>query len=47
MDQAKEIIGKTVELEFRLPNTVEPTSETIAERSNMAITLREDILLTD
>ena len=47
LDQAKEIIGKTVELEFRLPNTVEPTSETIAERSNMAITLREDILLTD
>lgn len=47
LDQAKEIIGKTVELEFRLPNTVEPTSETIAERSNMAITLRDDILLAD
>ena len=47
LDQAKEIIGKTVELEFRLPNTVEPTAETIAERSNMAITLRDDILLAD
>lgn len=47
LDQAKEIIGKTVELEFRLPNTVEPTAETIAERSNMAITLKDDILLAD
>ena len=47
LDQAKEIIGKTVELEFRLPNTVEPTAETIAERSNMAIALRDDILLAD
>lgn len=47
LDQAKEIIGKTVELEFRLPNTVEPTAETIAERSNIAIALRDDILLAD
>lgn len=47
LDQAKEIIGKTVELEFRLPNTVEPTAETIAERSNMAITLRDDIISAD
>jgi len=47
LDQAKEIIGKTVELEFRLPNTVEPTAESIAERSNMAITLRDDIILAD
>lgn len=44
LDQAKEIIGKTVELEFRLPNTVEPTAASIAERSNMAITLRDDII---
>ena len=44
LDQAKEIIGKTVELEFRLPNTVEPTAASISERSNMAITLRDDII---
>jgi hypothetical protein len=47
LDQAKEIIGKTVELEFRLPNNVEPSAETIAERSNMAITLRDDIILAN
>ena len=46
LDQAKEIIGKTVELEFRLPNTVEPSAETIAERWNMAIALRDEIMLT-
>lgn len=44
LDQAKEIIGKTVELEFRLPNTVEPNAQTIAERSNMAIALRDEII---
>lgn len=47
LDQAKEIIWKTVELEFRLPNTVEPNAETIAERSNIAIALRDDIILAD
>lgn len=47
LDQAKEIIWKTVELEFRLPNTVEPSAETIAERSNIAIALRDDIILAD
>ena len=47
LDQAKEIIGKTVELEFRLPNTVEPSAGSIAERSNMAITLRDDIILAN
>lgn len=46
LDQAKEIIWKTVELEFRLPNTVEPSAATIAERSNMAIALRDEIVLT-
>ena len=44
LDQAKEIIWKTVELEFRLPNTVEPNAQTIAERSNMAIALRDEII---
>lgn len=44
LDQAKEIIWKTVELEFRLPNTVEPSAETISERSNMAIALRDEIM---
>lgn len=47
LDQAKEIIGKTVELEFRLPNTEEPTAASIAERSNMAIALRDEILLSE
>lgn len=47
LDQAKEIIGKTVELEFRLPNTVEPTAETISERSNIAIALRDEIVLSN
>ena len=46
LDQAKEIIWKTVELEFRLPNTVEPSAETVAERSNLAIALRDEILLS-
>lgn len=47
LDQAKEIIWKTVELEFRLPNTVEPTAETISERSNIAIALRDEIVLSN
>jgi len=47
LDQAKEIIWKTVELEFRLPNTAEPTPESIAERSNMAIALRDEIILSE
>lgn len=36
LDQAKEIIGKTVELEFRLPNKEEPSLQTIAERKAKA-----------
>ena len=47
LDQAKEIIWKTVELEFRLPNTTEPTAESISERSNIAIALRDEIISTD
>ena len=47
LDQAKEIIWKTVELEFRLPNTENVTAESIAERWNMAITLKDDIILAE
>jgi len=36
LDQAKEIIGKTVELEFRLPNKEEPSLQTISERKAKA-----------
>lgn len=36
LDQAKEIIGKTVELEFRLPNKEEPSLQTISERKTKA-----------
>lgn len=44
LDEAKEIIWKTVELEFRLPNTNEPTAESIANRKQMAIDLRSEII---
>lgn len=47
LDQAKEIIWKTVELEFRLPNTAEITAESISERSNMAIALRDEIIASE
>ena len=47
LDQAKEIIWKTVELEFRLPNTAEVTQESISERSNLAISLRDEIVASD
>lgn len=46
LDQAKEIIWKTVELEFRLPSTAEVTDETIAARKSMAISLRDEIIAT-
>lgn len=36
LDQAKELIGKTLELEFRLENPVTPTAKTIAERKWIA-----------
>jgi len=36
LDQAKEIIGKTLELEFRLENPVAPTKASIAARKNLA-----------
>ena len=44
LDQAKEIIWKTVELEFRLPSTAEVTAETIAARKDLATSLRDEII---
>jgi len=43
LDQAKEIIGKTIELEFRLPNEEEPTPQIYAERKEFAQTLLTDV----
>ncbi len=36
LDEAKEIIGRTVELEFKLPNDAPATEESIAERRQLA-----------
>jgi protein-export membrane protein SecD len=36
LDEAKEIIGRTVELEFKLPNEAPASAETIAERRQIA-----------
>lgn len=36
LDQAKEIIGKTLELEFKLENPVAPTAKSIAARKAIA-----------
>jgi preprotein translocase subunit SecD len=46
LDQAKEIIGKTVELEFRLPNEVEPTVADKAKRKELAYSLKNNIELS-
>ncbi|MCF7834843.1 SecD/SecF family protein translocase subunit [Candidatus Gracilibacteria bacterium] len=43
LDQAKEIIGKTVELEFRLPNQEEPTESTIKDRETKAYSLLQEV----
>lgn len=43
LDQAKEIIGKTVELEFRLPNEVEPTTVVKQARKKLAQDLKNEI----
>lgn len=43
LDEAKKIIGKTVELEFRLPNKVASTAATRAERKQLAQGLYNDI----
>ena len=45
LDQAKEIIGKTVELEFRLANDDEVTPETIAQRKQLAEKVRAEAIL--
>ena len=44
LDQAKELIGKTVELEFKLPNDSEWSEAEKAERSNLAQSLYSDLL---
>jgi preprotein translocase subunit SecD len=36
LDEAKEIIGRTVELEFKLPNNEPATQESIAARRQLA-----------
>lgn len=46
LDQAKEIIGKTVELEFRIENDEEATSETIAQRKALAEKIRTEVVAT-
>ena len=43
LDQAKEIIGKTVELEFRLPNESEPTYADKQARKDLAISIKNEI----
>lgn len=43
LDQAKDIIGKTVELEFRLPNEVEPTAAYKQARKQLAQDLKNEI----
>ena len=44
LDQAKELIGKTVELEFKLPNDSEWSQEEKAERKTLAQDLYSDLL---
>ena len=44
LDQAKELIGKTVELEFKLPNDSESTETEKAERTAIAQKLYNDLL---
>lgn len=46
LDQAKEIIGKTVELEFRLPKEWEPTNIEKQQRKDLAQNLKNDIELS-
>ena len=43
LDQAKELIGKTVELEFKLPNESEWTESDKTERKNLAQNLYDDL----
>ena len=44
LDQAKELIGKTVELEFKLPNDSEWTEADKSERVTLAQNLYNDLL---
>lgn len=44
LDQAKEIIGKTVELEFRLQNADPDTAESIAKRKALAESIRAEAI---
>lgn len=44
LDQAKEIIWKTVELEFRMPSTATPTEKSIIERKLKAATIKEEVM---
>lgn len=44
LDQAKELIWKTVELEFKLPNNAEWSEEEKAERAALAKNLYDDLL---
>ena len=44
LDQAKELIGKTVELEFKLPNDSEWSDADKAERTTLAQNLYSDLL---
>ena len=44
LDQAKELIGKTVELEFKLPNDSEWTAADKSERTTLAQNLYNDLL---
>jgi len=43
LDQAKEIIGKTVELEFKLPNQDQSEEQALVERAILAEKLHQDI----
>ena len=45
LDQAKELIGKTVELEFKLPNDTEWSEADKAERITLAQNLYDDLLV--
>jgi len=44
LDQAKELIGKTVELEFKLPNDKEGSDQEKSERITLAQNLYNDLL---
>lgn len=44
LDQAKNIIGKTVELEFRLPSEGEPSVEDVFAREQLALELQKELV---